>query len=239
VSEEPPVPPGDEQPPAPYRLDPERALAQSGHGEPPKRPAIEPVIDTRRYRWMIGIFGIALVIAFSVYMFSTRGVQTAGVPAGSRLHNIVAPLAGSGLTGAANTNPHCNPAHPNPQALNLCARTPIVLALFATGSTDCKNEVNTVQAVSHQFPAGVAEFAAVAVAASGATTEKLVRSHHWTIPVAYDPDGRVGELYGVSICPLVELAYRGGVVADRLIGNHWLSAPALAAKVRAMLDARR
>jgi hypothetical protein len=63
----------------------------------------------------------------------------------------------------------------------------------------------------------------------------LVRAHHWTIPVAYDKDGAVGSLYGVAICPMVELAYRGGVVEDRLIGNDWISESALAARVRRLL----
>jgi len=232
VSETPPTEPDG---PQPFRLDPDAAIGQA---EGPPRPEPEPEIDTRRYRWMIGIFGLALLVAFSVYMFTSRGIQTTGVPAGKQLPRFVAPLAGSGLTGAANANPRCDPAHPNPQALNVCGRTPLVLGLFVTGSGECRREVDTLQALSRRFPAAKVQFAAVAVDASGARTESLVRSHHWTIPVAYDPDGRVGELYGVSICPMVELSYRGGVVADRLIGNHWLSVPALAARVRRLLAAR-
>jgi hypothetical protein len=46
----------------------------------------------------------------------------------------------------------------------------------------------------------------------------------------------VGALYGVSVCPLIELAKRGGVVTDRLIGNNWLNPAALAAKVRALVN---
>jgi hypothetical protein len=34
---------------------------------------------------------------------------------------------------------------------------------------------------------------------------------------------------------LVELAYRGGTVAQRLIGEHWLSGEALAGRVQALL----
>jgi hypothetical protein len=218
--------------PEPFRLDPD-AVAIA----PPRRrrPVPEPAIDTRRYRWMIGVFGIVLVIAFSIYLFTTRGIQSAGIPAGQRLHNFVAPLSGSNLTGAANANPRCDAAHPNPRALNVCGRTPIVLGLFVTGSHQCERQIDTVQAVSRQFVGRGVQFAALAVDASGATTTSLVRSHHWTIPVAYDPDGRVGELYGVSICPMVEIAGRGGVVSDRLIGNHWISASALAARVRRLL----
>jgi hypothetical protein len=34
---------------------------------------------------------------------------------------------------------------------------------------------------------------------------------------------------------MVELAYRGGVVAQRLIGDHWLTSAAIAARVRMLL----
>jgi hypothetical protein len=39
----------------------------------------------------------------------------------------------------------------------------------------------------------------------------------------------------VSACPLLELVNRGGTVAQRLIGEHWLNREALAARVRGLL----
>ena len=81
-------------------------------------------------------------------------------------------------------------------------------------------------------------FAAVAVHGSRSDTAALIRSHHWTIPVAYDRDGSVGALYGVAICPMLELAYRGGIVSDRLIGDQWQSASAIGPHVRSLLRGR-
>jgi hypothetical protein len=75
------------------------------------------------------------------------------------------------------------------------------------------------------------------VRSSGADTARALRRHHWTIPVAYDLDGRLGAAYGVEVCPIVELARRGGVVVSRLIGQHWASATALAPQVRRLLRA--
>jgi peroxiredoxin len=218
----------------PSRLDPDLAAASAG---PRPAPKPEPVIDTRPYRWTIGIFGIALLIGVSVYMFVSHGLGSAGVPPGKRLHLFVAPLATGALNGDANVNPRCDPARPNPSALNVCGRTPIVLALFVTGSSDCEREVDTVQQVSRQFSGRGIQFAAVAVQGSRSKTLSLVRSHHWTIPVAYDKDGAVGALYGVAICPMVELARPGGVVEDRLIGDHWNNAARLAARVRRLAGA--
>jgi hypothetical protein len=221
------------------RLDPDLAAAARGGVPPeatsPREAAAPATVDVRRYRWMIGGFGLVLVVAISIAQFATNGIGTAGVPAGKRLHFFVAPLAASRVNRDANTSPRCDPGHPNREALNVCGRTPLVLAFFVTGSSTCERQVDTLQSVSREFPSTQVQFAAVAVRAGRAQTAALVRSHHWAIPVAYDRDGALGALYGVEICPILELAYRGGTVAERLIGNHWLSDAALAASVQQLV----
>jgi peroxiredoxin len=187
---------------------------------------------------MLAIFGLALIVVFSVWQFASHGVASTGVGPGQRLHYFSAPLATSTLNGAANLSPPCTLAQHEPGALNICLlarRGPLVLAFYVTGSSACQHEVDTLQAVSRQFPAGQVQFAAVAVDASHSKVAGEVRSHRWTIPVAYDVDGRVGQLYGVSICPMVELSKQGGVVSQQLIGNHWLAPSALAAQVRRLV----
>jgi AhpC/TSA family len=240
------------EPPPLTRLDPDAPRAPSA-AEPPNPAAAapagprspvggEPVIDTRRYGWMIGIFGLVLVIAVSIYQFASHGVGTTGVPPGQRLHYFAAPLAASTLVGDPNLSPPCTLARHDPRALNVCLlvrRTPLVLSLFVAGSPDCEHQVDAMQALSRRFSPSVVRFAAVAVNASQAATLKLVHSHHWTIPVAYDRHGGVGQLYGLAICPMAELAYRGGIVRDRLIGDQWQTSSALYPRVRALVDAGR
>jgi peroxiredoxin len=206
--------------------------------EPPRQELPQTVIDTRRYRWAIGIFGLALLVAFSVVQFVRNGVGTPGVAVGKRLHFFAAPLATSTLNGDANLNPPCTLSHHDPRALNVCLlaqRGPLVLAFFVTDSKDCKREIDTMQTVASEVPPGEVQFAAVAVRAGRSAAAAAVRSHHWTIPVAFDRDGAVGALYDVAICPMLELTRRGGVVADLLIGDHWLLPGALATRVRALL----
>lgn len=222
---------------ASQRLDPDRAAAESAAPRRANRPP-PPEIDVRRYRWAIGILGLALVIAFSVYRVTSRVPATAGVPAGQRLHFFAAPLAASNLNGDANLDPPCTFAQHDPRALNVCLlvqRAPLVLAFFSPSSEDCRTQVDTLQSVGRQFRSGRVQFAAVAVRSGHAQIAALVRSHHWTVPVAYDRDGAVGGIYNVAVCPLLELARRGGKVADRLIGNHWLDQQALGAEVRERL----
>ena len=93
-----------------------------------------------------------------------------------------------------------------------------MLAFFVPGSGGCVAEVTALQTLSSRFPASRVQFAAVAVRTSHHDAAAAVRAHHWTIPVAYDPDGAVGEVYGVEVCPIVELASPGGrgqAAADR------------------------
>jgi AhpC/TSA family protein len=222
-----------------HRLDPDRAAAAAAprQSERPPPPA-PPEIDVRRYRWAIGLLGLALVIAFSIYQVSSHGLASPGIPAGHRLHYFAVPLAASNLNGDANLNPPCASAQHDPRALNVCLlaqRGAVVLAFFSPGSAGCVQQVDALQAVSGRFRGGRVQFAAVAVRSSHNQTRALVRAHRWTIRVAYDRDGAVGGLYDVEICPLLELARPGGIVARRLIGTQWVRPAALAAQVQALL----
>jgi hypothetical protein len=93
-----------------------------------------------------------------------------------------------------------------------------------------------MQALSARRAQRGLQFAAVAVHTGRRTAARLVRRHGWTIPVAYDRDGAVGETYGVVVCPLIELVRRGGVVARRLIGDRWASVSALAGQLTVLRE---
>jgi len=197
-------------------------------------------LDTRRYGWAVGVLAVALVIGFLLYALSSHNNSgTAGVPAGGQLHFFAAPLAASTLNGDANLNPPCTLARHDPRALNVCLLTkqgPLVLAFFVTNSSQCERQVDTLQALAAQPALRRVQFAAVAVNGTHDAVAKAVRKHGWTIPVAYDADGAVGGAYGVTACPLLELADRGGTVAQRLIGEHWTDESALAARVRTLVN---
>lgn len=195
-------------------------------------------LTARRSGWIVGAIGLAVVIVVSAWQFASHGVGTTGVAPGQPLRPFAAPLAASDLDGDSNLDPPCVAARHDPRALNVCllaARAPLVLAFFVTGASQCVRQVSALQTLAASHPA--VGFAAVAIGADHATTAALVRRHHWTIPVAYDRDGRVGALYAVAACPMVELSRRGGIVAARLVGDRWQSAAALAPHVAALAAA--
>ena len=226
----------EEDPPPKRRLDPDRAAAAAARKRRPAPSA--PVIDTRRYQRMIGLFGLLVVVVVSVAFLTSHRAGTAGIPAGDKLHYFAAPLATSTLNGDANLRPPCTSADHDPRALNICLlsrRYPLVLAFFVTRSAACDRQVDALQTLRGRFSAGSVQFAAVAVRSNHKQTRAAVSSHHWTIPVAYDADGGVGEVYGVEVCPIVELANRGGRVQRRLIGERWTNPQALAGQIQALL----
>ena len=207
--------------------------------EGPERPPTPTAVDPRRYRMLIGVLAVVLLVAFSVSRLTSNQVGTIGVPAGVRLRWFAAPLAGSRLIGDANVNPPCTIRRHDPRALNDCLlaqRGPLVLGFFATSSTACVREIDTLQAVSLRFRGSGVQFAAVAVRTGPSAARVVLRQHGWTIPVAYDRDGAVGALYGVAVCPLLELARRGGIVVERLVGERWLSSAALTPRVQRLLS---
>jgi peroxiredoxin len=218
-------------------------VSESEPGRPPDGdiPGVaRALIDNRRYGWIVGGLALALAVGFLVYTLTSHhsGSGTPGVAAGQPLRYFAAPLAASTLNGDANLSPPCTLARHDPRALNVCLlakRGPLVLGFFVTDSGACEREVSTMQTLASDPGTRGAQYAAVAVDTDRAAARKAVRKHGWTIPIAYDADGGVGGLYGVTACPLVELAYRGGTVAQRLIGDHWLSQTALAARVQALL----
>ena len=176
---------------------------------PPVVAGLMLFMGWREALFIIGLFGLLVVIVISVSFLTTRGVGTAGIPPGKRLHLFAAPLAASTLNGAVNLNPPCTLAQHDPRALNVCLlvkRAPLVLGLFVTASRGCERQVDAMQTVSGLFPPNQVQFAAVAIRASHAAALAAVRAHHWTIRVAYDLDGRLGATYGVEVCPIVELA---------------------------------
>jgi hypothetical protein len=234
-----------EQPPAeregkpdavPHRLDPDAAVEQQRRGQ--RRQLPQPVIDTRPYRWAIGIFGVALVIIISVVEFANHGVATAGVQPGERLINFAAPIATSNLVGDVQLAHPCKFGDFGGRAVNTCVlegRGPLVVGFFVPGVGQCDREVSTMQRLAARFPA--VQFVAVAASSSQASAAKDVRKHHWTIPVAYDRDGALAQVYGVELCPMLELAKPGGIVRSLLFGANWDQEARLAAKVRALVRA--
>ena len=70
------------------------------------------------------------------------------------------------------------------------------------------------------------------------TVRDIVAEHGWTIPVGYDRDGAVSDLYRVGGCPTVAFAYPGGILAFAKIKSDPTSFPQPTAHRRRAAAAR-
>jgi thiol-disulfide isomerase/thioredoxin len=173
----------------------------------------------RRPGVLIGVLVFAAMVYIVLNTLRTEGPGSRGVAAGSRLPEFAVPLALSDLDGDANVSERACGVR-GAEILNSCELTergPVVLAFFAEPSERCDDEIDALDRVRPRFPD--VQFAAVAIKGDREQLRRRVRERGWRLPVGYDRDGAVANLYGVAICPTITLAHRGGEVAQSLLGS--------------------
>jgi hypothetical protein len=204
-------PPSDE---APRRVGPR-----------PKPPSPPPGIASQA-TWILGVIVILVLSYITVNTIRTTKPGSRGVQPGTTLPPFAAPLATGSLTGDANVLIKRSNGVPKacdvrgPQILNSCQlgeRGPSVIAFLATRSQQCVDEIDTVDRLRPRFPQ--VQFAAVAIRGDRGDVRRLVRRHHWRLPVAYDHDGAVSNAYAIAVCPTITFARTGGKVASSILGD--------------------
>jgi hypothetical protein len=189
---------------------------------------------------------VILVLAYiTLNTIRTESTGSAGVPAGEPLPPFATPLALSDLEGDANVATHpdegdrgSRPACDvrGPKILNSCQleeQGPVVLAFAGTRGERCERQLDTIERVRRLPEARGVQFAAVAIRGDRDTLRSDIRERGWRYPVGYDRDGLVANVYGVSVCPTITVAYPGGAVQRTTIGE--LDAAALGQRVRALV----
>jgi len=199
-----------------------------------------------RGAWLVGLAGVALLLVAGFRTLATDGEGSRGLAAGTKLPPFAMPTAASRSDADANiaTRPNSGPEGARPacsvrgrEILNVCElaeRGPVVLAFLATPSDRCLQQVDVLDRVAPRHPE--VRFAAVAVRGDHADLRRTVRERGWRLPVGYDHDGAVANLYRVAICPSLTFAQRGGEVAGNAL--EFLDERALAARVEALQAGR-
>jgi hypothetical protein len=193
------------------------------------------------------VLAVLIVAAVSIYgVFFTPG-HVVSIVAGTRVPPFAVPLAAGRLNGDANIARHADEgsAGKTPacsvrgrEILNICQlyeQGPVVLALFINASS-CTRILGELESLAPAFP-GV-RFAAVSIKGDRGQLRALVREHHPSLPVGYDSDGALVDLYGMVSCPQLFFIYPGGVAEGRPI----LSTPtsgALRARVARLVAGSR
>jgi thiol-disulfide isomerase/thioredoxin len=172
----------------------------------------------RRPGALVGVLVIAALIYIFLNTLRTEGPGSRGLAAGTELPAFAVPLALSDLDGDANVSDRACSVR-GEDILNSCELAEeggVVLAFFAEPSERCDEEIDRLDRVRERFPD--VGFAAVAIKGDRDALRERVRARGWELPVGYDRDGAVANLYGVAICPTITLA-RDGKVTRTLLGS--------------------
>ena len=198
--------------------------------------------------WLVGVVGVVVLAYITLNSLRTEGVSPRGLERGTRLPPFAMPLARSATgdqdaniatrpdSGPEGTRPACTVR--GPEILNVCElaeRGPVVLAFVVTSAGDCADQLEALDRVASRFPD--VGFAAVAVKEDLGDLRRRLREHRWRVPVGYDHDGAVANLYGVgAVCPLLTFAGDDGRVVGTELGL--LDADELAAWVESLRAGR-
>jgi len=187
----------------------------------------------RRYSTFVGIAFLVLIIVATLNTIRTESGGTLGVDGAQRgipLSEFAVPNA---LTGPLNNDANvyqddcstsANPCPagarrpsacqiPRKGAIRVCDlfSRPLVLSFWFTRGADCLPTQDALNAVSEKYK-GRVNFLSIDIRDDPSDVLSIAQAHGWTMPVGYDRDGAVSDLYRVGGCPTVAFAYPGGIL---------------------------
>jgi hypothetical protein len=215
---------------------------------------------SRRYSTFVGIAFLLLIAIATVNTIRTQGGGVLGVSKEDRgipLPEFAVPNAKTGpLNKDANiAQDDCSTSqNPCPSAarrqsacqiesrgaIRVCDffNRPLVLSFWFTRGANCLPTQDLVDRVAAGYR-GRVNFLSIDIRDDPAAVRNIATERGWRIPVGYDRDGAVSDLYRVGLCPTVAFAYPGGILAFAKIGAAQLSESRLTADVQRLLRASR
>ncbi len=180
----------------------------------------------RRPGVLLAVFLVALAGWVTYNAATTEGPGSAGLGAGAMPPPFAMPLSTSSCRGACDANVATEPDQGTAGArpacdvrgrdiLNSCELAeggPFVLAFVFHPVARCRAQIGVLERVAARH-AGI-PFRIVAVRADAAAAREL----HSTLPVGFDHDGAVANLYAVVVCPTITFVGRDGRVAGSTVG---------------------
>jgi thiol-disulfide isomerase/thioredoxin len=216
--------------------------------QPPSTPR-PPKAKASRYSLFVGLAFLLVIVVATVNTFKTRDdgiLGTGDVDQGAPLPQFAVPvLDGSDAPDGnifqddcgSSSNPCDDPRTPACQipdanAIRVCDYfdKPLVISFWFMKGADCLPTQDVVDAVAKRFD-GKVNFLSIDVRDDPAEAHDAVEQRGWTIPVGYDADGAVSNLYRVGGCPTVAFAYPGGIFAEAKLGAGVLTEQSLTADV--------
>ena len=217
----------------------------------------------RRYSTFVGVAFLVLIAVATLNTIRTEGGGTLGAGTSERgmaLPEFAVPDARTGpLDRDANIyQDDCstseNPCPADAQRVPACEiqlrraairvcdlfDRPLVISFWFTRGADCLPTQDVVDRVASRYR-GRVNFLSIDIRDDPADVRRIVEERGWRIPVGYDRDGAVSDLYLVGGCPTVAFAYPGGILDFAKVGTEQLSEPQLTDAVQRLVrdSARR
>ncbi len=218
----------------------ERRRPQAGQLAPVGRaPEGQPRPPGARYPLIVGLIFVAL-IAYATYNTiqneETGLLGTETGEGGQAMAEFAVPDARGDLLGDANIfQDDCesgdNPCPADerrvpaclieePGALRVCDYfdKPLAISFWFTKGGDCLREQDEFDRVASRY-ADQMNFLSINIRDDIEDVKRIVSERGWEVPVGWDRDGAVSNVYGVGICPTLALAYPGGILEDATFGS--------------------
>jgi len=222
--------------------------SDEGRADEPRKPA-------SRYSLFVGIAFLIVIVVATANTLRTRDdgiLGTSATERGEPLPQFAVPELVGETEGDANvfqddcaTGSNPCPADDRrtpacqvdlPAVIRVCDLfdKPLVISFWFTGGAECLPTQDVVDEVAGRF-AGRVNFLSINVRDDRDKAREIVAERGWGIPVGWDADGAVSNLYRVGGCPTVAFAYPGGLLSEAKIGIDELSTEQLTADVELLL----
>jgi thiol-disulfide isomerase/thioredoxin len=208
----------------------------------------------RIYSLFVGVAFIALIVVALVNTLRTSegGLLGAGGDRGMALPQFAVPDALGPVEGDANVfQDDCEssevPCPADERRTPACQVTgseiirvcdlfdrPLVLSFWFSRGGDCLPTQDLVDRVAARYR-GRVNFLSINVRDDREDVREVIREHGWRIPVGYDADGAVSNIYRVGVCPTVAFVYPGGILRGAKVGTEELDEGALRRQVERLL----
>jgi hypothetical protein len=213
---------------------------------------------TNRYSLLVGLAFLVLIAVATIHTLTGGGEHILGLedePARWPIPEFAVPAAaGTTLEGDANVyQDDCGsaslPCPEHPPRVPACQITtagairvcdlfdrPLVISFWFGTENNCEREQNVVSTVAERYR-GQVNFLSLDSLDSWGSAREGIRAHDWHMPVGFDHDGAVAELFQIAACPTFAYVYPGGTLQSSSLGE--LAVGPLSHHVGELLNATR
>jgi hypothetical protein len=111
---------------------------------------------------------------------------------------------------------------------------PLVLSFWFSTPAECPPTQDVVDQAARRYRDRV-NFLSLAVRGDREDLSRIVTERGWDLPVGWDRDGAVSNLYRVGLCPTVAFVLPGGILSEARIGSDELDRRQLDAAIEGLI----